>query len=478
MISRYISLPRLLLGFNTRYTTHCYETEASSFEDEEISYILPDRPIFKGIERSVPASAFSRVWNFAVLGGSLVGGTFSSALQSGFSGSVKDFALSDANIERVTEGLLRMRGAALKIGQFLSFQEEGKMPPSLIKAMERTRREAYIMPGAQLERVLNKELGTEWQSIFDEFDMMPFAAASIGQVHKAKYKGQDVAVKVQYPGVDISIDSDLNNLQRLFQWGRVLPRELFFDELVKHTRDDLYNECNYLLEAEHQNRFRELLANNQEFYIPKAYTDISTKHVLVTEFLDSYLLEEFARVAPQKLKDSVGTRILEITIREIFEFNYMQTDPNPANFQYDFNRDQLDLLDFGATRSYDREFIEKYRKVVVAGVEQDRENSIYWSDQIGYFNGDEDPEMFEAHVRSIYAVGEPLRHPGIYDFGNQKITNKIYEQLPALLKYRKSPPPPETYSLHRKLSGAYLLCMKLKAKVPANDLYKKYIRIN
>ena len=110
-----------------------------------------------------------------------------------------------------------MRGAALKIGQFISFQDTQKLPPSLIKAMERTRREAYIMPAAQLERVLRNELGNDWQELFEEFDMMPFAAASIGQVHMAKYQGVKVAVKIQYPGIDQSINSDLNNLHRLFE---------------------------------------------------------------------------------------------------------------------------------------------------------------------------------------------------------------------------------------------------------------------
>ena len=82
--------------------------------------------------------------------------------------------------------------------------------------------------------------------------MMPFAAASIGQVHMGKYQGTRVAIKIQYPGVDKSINSDLNNLHRLFEWTKIFPRVFDFDALVKHTRQDLINECNYLLEAENQ----------------------------------------------------------------------------------------------------------------------------------------------------------------------------------------------------------------------------------
>jgi aarF domain-containing kinase len=80
--------------------------------------------------------------------------------------------------------------------------------------------------------------------------------------------------------------------------------------------------------------------------------------------------------------------------------------------------------------------------------------------------------MVDAHVHSIFIVGQPFRTPGLYDFGKQDITDRVYDQLPIMMKHRMTPPPPETYTLHRKLSGAYLLCMKLKAKVPAYQLFR------
>ena len=461
------------LGFATRYTLHPYETVDLDYVE---SLLRSDRPIFKGIERSVPASSASRFFNFAMLGSSLIGGSIAQGFRTGFSSSWKDLLVSEKNIEKLTEGLLKMRGAALKIGQYISFQDTQKLPPSLIKAMERTRREAYIMPAAQLERVLRTELGEDWQSLFDEFDMMPFAAASIGQVHMARYQGFKVAVKVQYPGVDQSINSDLNNLYKLFEWTNILPRGLFFDALVDHSRQDLINECNYLLEAENQIKFTELLGDDDGIAIPKVFKEISTKHVLVTEFLESLLFEDVCALASQATRDSIGTRIMSLTVREIFQYKFMQTDPNPANFQYCPKTDQLQLLDFGACRGYSDAFIFKYRQTVIAGVKRDREKALHFLKNMGFIVGDEHQDLLDAHVESIFAVGEPFNHAGNYDFGSQNITPQVYKQLPTMMEHRKIPPPPETYTIHRKLSGAFLLCMKLKARVNTRKIFEKYIQ--
>lgn len=467
----------LPLGFNTRYIYHPYEPIQSDNIETIETILVSDRPMFKGVERSVPSSSLSRIYNFAKLGGSIMTGALYSKVSSGFNSSWKESLLSEENIEKLTEGLLKMRGAALKLGQFISFQDSKKLPPSLVKAMERTRREAYIMPAAQLERVLREELGEDWEKKFDEFEMMPFAAASIGQVHVARYQGKKVAVKIQYPGIEQSIDSDLNNLYRLFQWTNILPRGLFADALVENSREDLVNECNYLLEAQNQMKFAELLKNDKNFFVPKVFKEVSTKHVMTSEFLESLIFEDICTKVNQETRDKIGTRIMRLTVREIFEFKFMQTDPNPANFQYDMRNDQVQLLDFGASRGYSDEFVKKYREAVDAGIRKDREKVLEMIKVLKFIIGDEHEDCIRGHVNSILAVGEPFSAPGIYDFGSQSITPQVYKQLPMMMQHRKVPPPPETYTIHRKLSGAFLLCMKLKAKVPARAIYEEFIAI-
>jgi aarF domain-containing kinase len=137
-----------------------------------------------------------------------------------------------------------MRGAALKLGQMLSLQDETALPPSLSKALERVKQSADYMPKRQLEAQLVSQLGADWRSKLLEFEEVPLAAASIGQVHRAKLlDGTEVAMKIQYPGVAESIDSDLSNLKRLVQMTNLLPPGLFVDKIIEVASVELKAEC-------------------------------------------------------------------------------------------------------------------------------------------------------------------------------------------------------------------------------------------
>lgn len=190
----------------SRYKYHVFE------EDEKNWLEGSERPIFNTVAKPVPSGALNRVWNATSLGAGMLSGAIGNGLRSGFKGNFADWVLQKNNIEKMAESLLKMRGAALKLGQFLSFLDEEIVPRELTKALERAREQAYIMPELQLESQMRANLGDDWESMFESFEREPFAAASIGQVHKAVYKGQQVAVKVQYPGVRDSIDSDIYNI--------------------------------------------------------------------------------------------------------------------------------------------------------------------------------------------------------------------------------------------------------------------------
>jgi aarF domain-containing kinase len=138
-------------------------------------------------------------------------------------------------------------------------------------------------------------MGSDWESKFDSFDMEPFAAASIGQVHKAVYQGKEVAVKIQYPGVATSIDSDLYNLKLLLDWTNVFPKGLYLDNLLLHMKGDLVNECNYDMEADNQREFRTLL-NQPGYQIPEVYFNTNT--IIISEFVHGVSIEQVAKNAP------------------------------------------------------------------------------------------------------------------------------------------------------------------------------------
>jgi aarF domain-containing kinase len=159
------------------------------------------------------------------------------------------------------------------------------------------------------------------------------------------------------------------------------------------------------------------------------------------------------------------------------EFKYMQTDPNWTNFLYNAETNKLELLDFGASREYPDEFISTYSRLLAAASRSDKETVIKLSLELGYLTGHESKAMINAHVSSVLTLAEPFldSSPEIYDFRDQTITERVKSLIPVMLRERLSPPPEETYSLHRKLSGAFLLCARLGSRVPCRELFQNSI---
>lgn len=543
--------------------------------------------------------------------------------------------------------LCRMRGAALKLGQMLSIQDESVIPPQvrpvtahpicppsitflllrrlpaclpastfspqltdipsasprirpdssyaqIQKALERVRQGADVMPTNQLQQVLSRELGPTWRERLSEFGEEPIAAASIGQVHKARLlDGRLVAMKIQYPGVAESIDSDIDNLMRLVRMTDMLPKArthadtcdgratdprlspalsqsphrsgqtgtqalrhctcaatrdfaqgLFVDQAVRVAKQELALECDYRWELEAQRRFSTLLAGDESFRVPGVVEELCSERVLTTELAPGVPIDKVADM-PQEERDRVGTSLLRLILRELFEFRFMQTDPNFANFLYDQPSGRLTLIDFGAAkqcvalcaqrapacgrgracvwirqsrwwgadcsgklfrRRYPDSFVDDYLHMVGACARKDRATVLDASRRLGFLTvrrpdtftaaphliweaplppasplpvnlrsllqGDESKVLLDAHCEAAFVVGMPFAEKGTYDFSkNAMMTSRVGELGQVMLKHRLTAPPENSYSLHRKLSGAFLTCMRIKARVPCHDLF-------
>ena len=357
---------------------------------------------------------------------------------------------------------------------------DSKMLPDPIQnVLQRVQDRADYMPASQRDKVLAENLGPNWRDLFSTFDEIPMAAASIGQVHGAMLKktGEPVAVKVQYPGVADSIDSDLNNLSILLTASRLLPRGLYLDKTIANARTELAWECDYIREAECGERFRKLLEDDKVFVVPKIISEASGKQVLTMERLSGIAVTKI-QTFTQAQRDWIGTQILRLCLREITEFRYMQTDPNWTNFLYNSKTDKIELLDFGASREYPTHFITNYIRTLVAASHGDRQACHDLSIKLGYLTGHESQAMADAHVTSILTLAEPFMNssPDVYDFSNQTITNRVRDLIPVMLHERLAPPPEETYSLHRKLSGAFLLCARLGSRVRCKEMFADAIK--
>ncbi|XP_061354048.1 protein ABC transporter 1, mitochondrial [Gastrolobium bilobum] len=427
-------------------------------------------------EMKVPATPFSRALGFAGLGAGLAWGTLQESAKrlafgtpQGNQSAVSPF-LSEKNAERLALALCRMRGAALKIGQMLSIQDESLIPAPILAALEIVRQGADVMPKSQLNQVLNAELGPDWSSKLISFDYEPMAAASIGQVHRAVMKdGKQVAMKIQYPGVADSIDSDIENVKLLLNYTNLIPEGLYLDRAIKVAKEELSRECDYKLEAGSQKRFRDLLACTEGFYVPIVVDDISSKRVLTTELVNGIPIDKVA-LLDQETRNYIGNKLLELTLLELFAFRFMQTDPNWGNFLYDDATKTINLIDFGAARDFPKRFVDDYLRMVVACANKDSDGVIEMSRRLGFLTGMESDVMLDAHVQAGFIVGLPFSRPGGFDFRSNNITQSISHLGATMLKHRLTPPPDEAYSLHRKLSGAFLACIKIGAVVPCREL--------
>ena len=351
------------------------------------------------------------------------------------------------------------------------------LPRPIHEVLQRVQDSADYMPPSQRNSVLASDLGSDWRRLFESFEEKPMAAASIGQVHGAvlKSNGQRVAVKVQYPGVAASISSDLNNLSLLLTASRLLPQGLYLDKTIANARVELAWECDYVREANGARCFKNLLADDSDiFKVPTVYDEASGKQVLTMERMEGRAVTKVQNI-DQDQKDWIGTQILRLCLREIMEFRYMQTDPNWTNFLYNNDTKRLELLDFGASREFPQKFIDLYIKNLAAASRRDRDACRELSIQLGYLTGYESQAMLNAHIESVMTLAEPFMDfaPDDYDFKDQTITDRVKDLIPVMIRERLAPPPEETYSLHRKLSGAFLLCARLGSRVRCKELFKQ-----
>lgn len=228
--------------------------------------------------------------SFGQLGVGLGFGTISEltkgALGLGGSTNVKDALLSPQNAERIVDTLCKVRGAALKLGQILSIQDTNVVSPQLIQAFDRVRQAADYMPDWQVEKVMIGEFGKDWRTKFAAFEERPFAAASIGQVHRGTtHDGMEAAIKIQYPGVARSIESDIDNLVSMLKVWSVFPPGMFIDNIVKVAKRELAWEVDYNREAEYTTNFADMIKDYPEFKVPIVAKDLTTERVITTEFV-------------------------------------------------------------------------------------------------------------------------------------------------------------------------------------------------
>ena len=341
---------------------------------------------------------------------------------------LKSALISKKNVTATVDTLKNLRGAAMKFGQLLSLDETVILSPELAAIFAQLQSSGYSMTPSQLKKVLNHNWGDDWLKHFKYFDVRPFAAASIGQVHKATLKsGEVVAIKVQFPGVKQSIDSDLATLKFIMKTSGMLPENFPLEHYLSQCGDLLKRETNYELEAENINLFSGFLNGSKVIHVPKVYNKLSTDQTLTMSFLEGRELSNIMEF-DQSVRDEISLNLIELLFNEIFNFKMVQTDPNLANFLLTRGGKSICILDFGACCRVSEDTHRLYKELLSVALSLDL-NSIKSFLQEKNFIPQETSMAGTKFLENIISVTiNELSKDETFDFQKSKVFQLIVQE--------------------------------------------------
>lgn len=253
----------------------------------------------------------------------------------------------------------RMKGVAMKVGQILSYFD-GALPEATHAALRRLQTGTEPLDFALVARVVEDTFGAPIAALYESFEERPIAAASVGQVHRARYQGQPVAVKVQYPGIAETMVSDFSRLTALSKLAS-LATAVDGPSLVRELAARMQNECDYEFEAEQQRYFRHAFRDDPEVRIPEVVAERTRRTVLTSAFEEGADLYTFAEHAPAQRRDAAGLLLARFAFHSLFGLGRLNADPHPGN--YLFPERGVVFLDFGCVTVFEPEFIEREREL-------------------------------------------------------------------------------------------------------------------
>jgi predicted unusual protein kinase regulating ubiquinone biosynthesis (AarF/ABC1/UbiB family) len=317
------------------------------------------------------------------------------------------------NAERVAETMGQMKGAFMKLGQMLSFVTDD-IPEEYRVALASLQAAAPPMDLALLRDVAEKELGKPLERAFARFDAEPIAAASIGQVHRAQLpSGEEVVVKIQYPGVGEAIKADLDNVAVLYRMAMMFYPAVDVKPIVDELRERIGEELDYENEARNQRAFYELYAGHPFIRVPRVIDGYSTKRVLTSEFVPGF---KFADVMAKPVEDR--RRYAEILYRFIFgsitRYGVFNGDPHPGNYLFD-EHGKVVFLDFGCVKYFPLQMRRDWKALVSAHVQGDKQKFLEQLEALSFVqkNDGHDAQVLYDYFSYFY---EPFHIDRVWEF--------------------------------------------------------------
>ncbi|MBP6219212.1 MAG: AarF/ABC1/UbiB kinase family protein [Oligoflexales bacterium] len=408
---------------------------------------------------------------------------------------LQNFMLGQA--EKLVSELGKLKGSIMKAGQMLSVYGEHFFPAPVNDILKTLQSQSRPVVWEEMRKVLEKQLGPKKFKALD-IDEVPIAAASMGQVYRTQIKGEPgvFAIKVQYPGVDKAIESDLSALKTVLSLSHLLPSHPGFEEIFKEVRMVLHYEADYERELAFILQYQNWLNTDSRFKIPAVRADFSTKRILTMSYEEGVCLDSQDLLSLSDLRRTrLGVSLLDLLFKEIFEWRTVQTDPHFGNFRVQLGSredgldDRLVLFDFGAVREFPRTYIDPFAKLVGAALTGDKESLIKAGLTLGFLRSEDPQNMLDLFFQMSMTAIEPFTEayasspidgtkldPKAYDWG----TSELLKQTTALVKdaaftFKLRPPPREAVFLDRKMIGIYVILSKLGVKFGPRNLLMKYL---
>lgn len=314
-----------------------------------------------------------------------------------------------AEVKKTAEAMLKtlgeMKGLPLKFGQMASYID-GLAPPGYEERFQRALKKLLdkappLSPEAAVQQVV-AELGAHPEEVFGRWEHEPFAAASIGQVHRARTKdGADVAVKVQYPGIDKAIDNDLKSVTMLETMVSPIARKLNSRQTIDEFRKVFTSELDYAREAEMADVFRRINADDPNVVIPRVFHSLTTRRVITLEFIEGQSYQEFCETASQEAKNKAGITIWTFTFRSMLRYGILYADPHPGNYRF-LPDGRVAFLDFGCVKELPPELVAGMKRYMGAALDGDwAEFDRACVEVLGYDPNDESWDLYRSYTMEL-----------------------------------------------------------------------------
>jgi len=388
----------------------------------------------------------------------------------------------------------KLKGSVVKIGQMMALYGEYFLPKEITDALHTLEESTAELEWSAIETQLREELGAAKLAKL-EIDETPLAAASLGQVHRARHieDGQELCIKVQYPGVAKSIDSDFNAIIQLLTFSQMITSKRAFEQWFREARAMLHQEVDYLQEAHNTEFAAQMLAADKRYIVPQVFREFSSKKILTTSYEAGLVVtDEQVKKLPLRRRNHLAKASLDLFLTELFVWGEIQTDPNFGNYRIRRGNgkqaDQLVLLDFGAMKKFPPGFLNPFRSMISAAHHERRDEFLKSAIALEFMRADYPEEVLQNFADVAMGIIEPLaanyhnvpdfalNPKGEYRWAESKLPRRVAKKASqaSLSKYFALPPK-EFMFMNRKLMGVYSFVKTLEAEFNGGEVLKKYL---